>query len=88
MRLRHLAFLNSSGPFDFDGTTYESGVTKCMNQIIQERIMVMLQHARFRKEFGTEALQTTLYAINLSPAKPIKLQVLQALWTRKTPKYN
>ena len=37
---------------------------------------------------GPEALRTTVYLINLSPSKAIRLEVPQSLWSRKEPTYN
>ena len=49
---------------------------------------MILQQSRLKTEFWVEALQTTVYVINLFTSKVIKLQVPQALCSRKTPKYD
>ena len=35
-----------------------------------------------------EALQIAMYIINLSPSKPIEMQVPKAQWTGQMPKYD
>ena len=53
-----------------------------------ERVTTMLQHSELKLEFWTEALQTIVNLINLSPSKAIRLEVPQALWSGKEPTYD
>mgnify|MGYP002776780872 CR=1 FL=1 len=66
----------------------QNGVAERINRTIQERVTTMLQHSGLKLEFWAEALQTVVYLINLSSSKAIKLEVSQALWSRKEPTYG
>ncbi len=50
--------------------------------------MAMLQHAKLKTELWAEALQTVVYVINMAPSRAVGLQVPQALWFWKTPRYD
>ena len=66
----------------------QHGVMEHINWSIQERVTTMLQHSELNLGFWAEALQTTIYLINLSPSKEIRLEVLHALWSGKEPAYD
>ena len=61
-------------------TPMQNGVAERINRTIQEIVTIMLQHSRLKLEFWVKALPTTIYLINLSPSKAIKIEVPHALW--------
>ena len=69
-------------------TPMQNGVAERINWTIQERVTTMLQHSGLKLEFWAEALQATVYLINLLPSKEIRLEVPQALWSGKEPAYD
>ena len=60
----------------------QNGVAKCMNWMIQERVMSMLQRV------GLKKVRTAGSLNNLSPSEAIKLQVPHALWSGTHPNYD
>ena len=69
-------------------TPMQNGVVERISQMIQERVMAMLQHAGVKLEFWAEALQTTIYLTNVLLSKEIRLEVPQTLWLGKEPTYD
>ena len=63
----------------------QNEIVERMNQTIQEWIVSMLQHS---DGFWTEALQTTVNIINMSPSRPLGLRMPQELWTGCKPNYE
>ena len=66
----------------------QNGLAERFNDMIKERVTTMLQDFGLKVEFWTEALQIAVYLINLSPSKAIRLEVTQALWSRKEVIYD
>ena len=69
-------------------TPMQNGVAKWIDRTIQERVMALLQPSGLNLEFWAEALQATVYVINMSSSKAIRLEVPQALWSGKEPSYD
>ena len=63
-------------------TPMQNGVAERINRTIQERVTTMLQHSGLKLEFWV------VYSVNLSSSKAIRLEVPQALWSRKEPTYD
>ena len=66
----------------------QNGIAECMNQTIQERIVSMLQHSGLSDGFWAEALLTVVHIINMSPSRPLGLQIPQEIWTGSKPNYD
>ena len=50
--------------------------------------MSMLQHSRLSDGFWAEALLTAIHIINMSPSRPLGLQIPQEIWTNSKPNYD
>ena len=59
-----------------------------MNQTIQEHVVSMLQHSGLLNGFLAEALLTVVHIINISPSRPLGLQIPQEIWTGSKPHYD
>ena len=59
-----------------------------MNQTNQERIVPMMQLARLSHGFWVEALLTAVCIINMSPSRPLGLQIPHEPWTGQRPNYE
>ena len=66
----------------------QNGIAERMNQTIQERVVSMLQHSGLSDSFWAEALLTAVHIINMSPSRPLGLQIPQQLWTDSKPNYD
>ena len=64
-------------------STEENGIGERMNRTIQERVVVMLQHSGLSDGFWAEALLTAVHIINMSPSRPLGLQIPKELWTAR-----
>ena len=64
------------------------GITERMNQMIQERVVSMLQHSGLSDGFWAEALLTAIHIINMSPSRPLGFQIPQEIWTGSKPNYG
>ena len=53
----------------------QNGIAERMNRTIQERIVSMLQHSGLSDGFSAEALLTEVHIINMSPTRPLGLQI-------------
>ena len=47
-----------------------------------------MQYAKLSSGFGAEALLTSVHIINMSPSRPLGLQVPQELWIGSKPNYD
>ena len=47
-----------------------------------------IQHSRLSDGFWAEALLTAVHIINMSPSRPLGLQIPQELWTGSKPNYD
>ena len=56
-------------------TLEQNGIAERMNQTIEERLVSMLQHSGLTDGFWVEALLTTVHIINMSPGRPLGLQL-------------
>ena len=61
----------------------QNGIAERMNHTIQERVISMLQHSGL-----SDALLTAVHIINMSPSRPLGLQIPQELWTGSKPNYD
>ena len=66
----------------------QNGIAECMNRTIQECVVSMLQQSGLLDGFWAEALLTTVHIINMSPSRPLGLQIPQQLWTCSKPNYD
>ena len=48
----------------------------------------MLQHSELSDGFWAEALLTVVHKINMSPSRPLGLQIPQEIWTRSKANYE
>ena len=48
----------------------------------------MLQHSGLSDGFWAEALLTAVHIINMSPSRPLGLQIPQEIWTGSKPNYD
>ena len=51
----------------------QNGIVEPMNQMIQERVVSMLQHSGLSDGFWAEDLLTEVHIINMSPSRPLGL---------------
>ena len=66
----------------------QNGIVERMYRTIHERVVSMLQHSGLSDGFWAEALLTTVHIINMSPSRPLGLQIPQQLWTDSKPNYD
>ena len=59
-----------------------------MNWTIQERVVSMLRHYGMSYGFWLEALLMVVHIINMSPSRPLGLQIPHQLWTGTKPNYD
>ena len=59
----------------------QNGIAERMNRTIQECVVSMLQHSGLSDGFWAEALLTAVHIINMSPSRPLGLQIPQEIWT-------
>ena len=55
---------------------------------MQECVVSMLQHSRLSDGFWAEPLLTAVHIINMSPSRPLGLQIPQELWIDNKPNYD
>ena len=68
-------------------TPNQNGVAERMNRMIQEKVTSMLSMAGLTPGFWAEAAIIAVHLINRSPSTPLDNQILEELWTGKTPDY-
>ena len=56
-------------------TPMQNGVAERINRTIQKKVTAMLQYSGLKLEFWANTLQMTIYLINLSPSKAIRLDL-------------
>ena len=66
----------------------QSSIAEHMKQTIQEHVVSMLQHSRLSDGLWAEALHTAVHKINMSPSRPLGLQIPQEIWTGSKPNYD
>lgn len=74
--------------FTEPGTPQHNGVAERINRTICDRIVCMLSHAKLPKHFWGEAMRTTIYLINLSPSKPLDVDIPNKVWLGKDVSYE
>ena len=63
-------------------------IVERMNRMIQERVVYMLQHSGPSDGFWADALRTTIHIINMSPSRPLGLQIPEDIWNGSKPNYD
>ena len=70
------------------GTPQHNSVVNRMNRTIVEKVWCMLKLAKLPKSFWSEAINTTVYLINISPSVLLDFDIPQRVWTRKGVLYS
>ena len=66
-------------------TPQHNGVVERRNRTIMNMVRSMLRGKNLPKALWGEAVVTTTYVLNRCPTQQLKNQVLEAVWSRKTP---
>ena len=66
----------------------QNGIAERMNQTIQERVVSMLQHSGLSDGVWAEDLLTVVHIINMSPSRPLGLQIPQEIWIDSKANYD
>ena len=69
-------------------TTEQNGVAERMNRTLLERGCCMLQNASLSKDFWAEAVSTTCYLVNQSPASAIDFNTTKEIWSGNPQDYS
>ena len=62
----------------------QNGIAERMNRTIQEHVVFMLQHSGLPDGLWAEALLTVVHIINMSPSRPLRVQIPQEIWTKES----
>ena len=67
---------------------HQNGVAECMNMTILECARSMRIHTGLPKQFWVDAVNTTVYLINIGPSVPLSCGILEVPWTGKVVNLN
>ena len=70
------------------GTPQENVVSERIKRMIMERARCMRLHAGLPLQFWADAVNTTIYLINIGPSSALDGGILEEAWTGKQDKYH